>query len=313
MLFRPVDPESHLLDIPGLPAPMLEAYLNRTGFYAEKLANGGVDRSTLSGKTILNLFFEPSTRTRTSFEMAAYRLGANIVNWDPDGSAARKGESFTDIIQSLAALRPDGIIIRHAKYNTPHMVAQIVDCPVINAGDSWRAHPTQALADAYTILQRKGRIGGLTVAICGDVAQSRVAACNIALLTRLGATVNLIAPPNFLPPTLPHQNVAVFTDMDEGIRNADVIMMLHLQKDRLDMSAFTDTVGYHHAYGLTGERLRRCKGDVIVLHPGPLNRGLEIADDVADDPHHSLILQQAANTLPTRMAVLDILLNEKGQ
>jgi aspartate carbamoyltransferase catalytic subunit len=308
-MFYPIDPSRHLLDIPSLQPADIDHYLARAQHYRDALDKGKVDNTRLAGKTILNLFFEPSTRTRVSFEIAAHRLGANVVNWDPEGSSLKKGESFSDTIMTLSAMKPDAIVIRHSKYNTPHMVAQMVNCPVINAGDSWRAHPTQALIDALTIMQRKGHIGHLTVAICGDIAHSRVAACNISLLTRLGATVHLIAPTNFLPPTMPSENLRIFADMEEGLRGVDVVMMLRIQKERLDSAQMPDLPSYFQHYGLTQQRLAIAKPDAIVMHPGPLNRGIEIADDVADDPARSVILEQVANGVPTRMAVLDSLLS----
>lgn len=307
-MFRQIDPSRHLLDIPSLQPADIDHYLARAQYYRDALADGTIDTRKLAGKSVLNLFFEPSTRTRVSFEMASHRLGANVVNWDPEGSSLKKGESFSDTILTLGAMKPDAIVIRHSKYNTPHMIAQMVDCPVINAGDSWRAHPTQALADAMTILQHKGHIGGLTVAICGDIAHSRVASCNISLLTRMGATVHLIAPTNLLPPTIPSSNIKIFNDMEEGLQGADVIMTLRIQKERLESAEQYDLDSYFQDFGLTLHRMKFAKRDVIVMHPGPINRGVEIADDVADDPEHSVILDQVRNGLPVRMAVLDGLL-----
>ena len=312
-MLTPPDPSRHLLDIATLQPADIDHYLARAQHFADLLKDGRVDKTTLAGKSVLNLFFEPSTRTRVSFELAAQRLGANVVNWDPVASSLQKGESFSDTIWTLGAMKPDAIIIRHSKYNTPHMVAQMVECPVINAGDSWRAHPTQALIDALTILQYKRHIGGLTVAICGDIAHSRVASCNISLLTRLGATVHLIAPNAFLPPTVPTDNIKIFNEMEEGLQGADAVMMLRIQKERLENAENPDLLpdfnSYFRDYGLNRHRLKYAKRDVIVMHPGPINRGVEIADDVADDPEHSVILKQVTNGVPVRMAVLDALLN----
>lgn len=310
-MLRQIEPNQHLLDIASLQPADIDHYLARAQYYSDALKDGTIDTRKLAGKAVLNLFFEPSTRTRVSFELASHRLGANVVNWDPEGSSLKKGESFSDTIQTLNAMKPDALIIRHSKYNTPHMVAQMVDCPVINAGDSWRAHPTQALSDAMTILQHKGRLGGLVVAICGDIAHSRVASCNISLLTRMGAIVHLIAPTNLLPPTIPSENIRIFNDMEEGLQGVDVIMTLRVQKERLESTSMVDLDTYFRDYGLTHHRLKFAKRDVIVMHPGPINRGVEIADDVADDPEHSVILKQVANGLAVRMAVLDILLTHK--
>lgn len=305
---KPLDHDRHLLDIPSLSVQEIEHYIDRGQFYADKLAKGDYKDRPLQGKLLLNLFFEPSTRTRVSFEVAAKRLGAQVVNWDPEGSSLKKGESFSDTILTLGAMQPDGLIIRHSKYNTPHMVAQMVDCPVINAGDSWRAHPSQALLDALTIVQHKGHIGDLTVAICGDITHSRVASCNIALLSRLGATVHLVGPANFLPASPPSENIRLFTSMDEGIAGADVVMMLRVQKERIETSQLPDLAAYYKNYGLTMARLAKARPDVIVMHPAPMNRGVEIADEVADHPQHSVIQRQVTNGVAMRMAILTHLL-----
>ena len=296
-----------LLDIPSLSLDDVNTIIRRANIHKYALANKTHFRKKLEDKVIINLFAEPSTRTRVSFEMAAYRLGAKIISWDEATSSAAKGETFADTIKYLAGYNPDAIIIRHKEYNAPHFVASMVNCPVINAGDSYRAHPTQALLDAMTILEHKKQIEGLTIAICGDVAHSRVAADNINLLTRMGARVNIIAPENLLPK--PQNGIHLFTDMKGGLQNADVVMMLRIQKERMDVTSIPNDVAYHHHYGLTPETLAHAKPDAIVMHPGPMNRGVEISDDVADDPRRSVIFDQGANGVPLRMAVLDLLLS----
>jgi len=260
---------------------------------------------TLKNRIVVNLFFENSTRTRTSFEIAALRLGASVINWDAEISSLKKGESFADTIETLGAMKPDGLIIRHSDYNAPHYVAQRVSCSVINAGDSWREHPTQALLDAFTIKEAKGKIEGLTVAICGDVTHSRVANSNMMLLSRLGAKIRVIAPDFLMPQKFPVQGIESFTSMERGLPGCDIVMMLRNQKERMDSSHIPDDRTFFKQYGLTAERLGLAKPDAFVMHPGPMNRNVEIADVVADDPQRSLILRQVANGVPVRMAILE--------
>lgn len=298
-----------LIDIPSLTVSDIDIILQHARLHRKDLAENTHQRSKLEGKVIISLFAEPSTRTRVSFDMAAYRLGAKIIYWDEANSSVVKGESFVDTIDYLASYNPDAIIMRHKEYNAPHFVASRVSCPVINGGDSYRAHPTQALLDAMTILDYKKTLSGLTVAICGDVAHSRVAADNMALLSMMGAKVNIVAPENLLPQKTKFENVHFYTDIKAGFENADVVMALRLQKERMDAAAIPDEQAYHHAYGVTMQTLSYAKPDVIVMHPGPMNRGVEISDDVADDPTRSVILMQAKNSVPLRMAVLDLLLS----
>ena len=298
-----------LLDIPSLTPDDIEIILRRARVHRDRLRDNTHYRTKLDGKVIISLFAEPSTRTRVSFDMAAYRLGAKIIYWDEGNSSVAKGETFSDTIKYLAQYKPDAIIMRHKEYNAPHFVAAHVDCPVINGGDSYRAHPTQALLDAMTILDYKKTLAGLTVAICGDVAHSRVAADNMALLTMMGARVNIVAPENLLPQKTKFNNVHFYTDMQAGLENADVLMMLRLQKERMEAAAIPDETAYHHEFGLTTRTLKFAKHDAIIMHPGPMNRGVEISDDVADDPTRSVILKQAENSVPLRMAVLDLLLS----
>lgn len=299
----------NLIDIAPLTVEDVIALLSRAAFFKKALAEKSVPQ-TLAGKVILTLFTENSTRTRNSFEMSVLRLGGKLMNWDEKISSAQKGETFSDTIKFLNGYQPDAIIMRHHEYNAPHFVQTLVDCPVINAGDSYREHPTQALLDAFTIQEYKGKIEGLTIAIIGDLAHSRVANSNVALFTKLGATIHLIAPKNLQPQKIPN-NVKLFETLEDGLKNCDVVYVLRIQKERMDASAIPDDTAYFHAYGLTHERLALAKKDAIVMHPGPMNRGVEIADDVADDPRQSRIFEQGANGVPVRMAVLDMLIGTR--
>ncbi|MDD3020200.1 MAG: aspartate carbamoyltransferase catalytic subunit [Alphaproteobacteria bacterium] len=300
---------SHLCDIAPLSTDDITTILDRASFFKQALKNQSVPR-TLEHKVVLTLFTENSTRTRNSFEMAAHRLGANLMNWDEKISSAQKGETFSDTLRYLNGYHPDAIVIRHHEYNAPNYVAGLVDCPVINAGDSYREHPTQALLDAFTIRESKGRLEGVKVAIIGDLAHSRVAGSNVPLLTKMGATVHLIAPKNLQPQKTP-EGVTLFETLEDGLPDCDVVMTLRIQKERMDASAVPNDTSYFHAYGLTQSRLALAKPDAIVMHPGPMNRGVEIADDVADDPRQSVIFRQGANGVPVRMAVLDLLVGQK--
>jgi len=300
---------SHLLDIASLTAEDIQILLRRAIVHKKRLADDTVYRTKLAGKIILTLFTENSTRTRNSFEIAALRLGASLVNWDEKTSSAQKGETFTDTLKYLNAFGPDAIVMRHHDYNAPHFVAKLVDCPVINAGDSWRAHPSQALVDAMTLIETKGRIEGLTMAICGDVAHSRVAACNMSLFHKLGGTIHLVAPSYLRPEKLPYPNIKVFDNFEDGLKGCDAVMMLRIQKERMDQSLIPDDATYFREYGLTPERLALAKPDAVVLHPGPMNRGIEIADEVADDPVRSAIFRQADNRVPVNMSIFDIMLS----
>lgn len=301
--------QNHLTGIAPLSVDDIETILDRAGFYADGLARGDDFTATLKNRVVMTLFFEDSTRTRTSFDIALARLGATGINWDADQSSISKGESFSDTVRYLDAMRPDGIIIRHKEYGAPEFVASHVSCPVINAGDSWREHPTQALLDALTIRRAKGTIEGLNIAICGDIAHSRVANSNMILLSRLGANVRAVAPELFMPEKFPADTIAHFMTLEDGIKDCDIVMMLRLQKERLPEGMSADALD---AFQLTPELLRRAAPKAGIMHPGPMNRGSEIADDVADDPHVSLIFEQARMGVPTRMAVLDLLLNGRG-
>jgi aspartate carbamoyltransferase catalytic subunit len=263
----------------------------------------------LRGRTVINLFFEPSTRTRTSFEIAAKRLSADAINISASTSSVTKGETLLDTARNLEAMSPDCIVVRHSSAGAPHQLARVCRAAVINAGDGAHEHPTQALLDALTIRERKGRILGLKVAIIGDILHSRVARSNIHLLTKLGATVSVAGPGTLVPPEfgeLVEEGVLVESRIEQAIEGADVVMILRIQRERQDAAFFPSMREYAVHYGLNLERLGRAASDAIVMHPGPMNRGIEIASDVADGAR-SLILDQVTNGLAVRMAILYML------
>ena len=257
----------------------------------------------LRGKTVVNLFFEPSTRTRTSFELAAKRLSADIVNIAAQSSSLSKGETVLDMVRNLEALKIDILIIRHAAAGVPHLIARHATSSVINAGDGAHEHPTQALLDLFTIQEKKARIEGLNVSIIGDIAHSRVARSNIWGLTKLGARVTVCAPPTLMPPQIEQLGVHVTHKLDEAIHGADVLMLLRIQHERQEASLIPSVREYRLRYGLTRERLQAAKPEVLIMHPGPINRGVELDSSVADGPF-SVILDQVTNGLAVRMAVL---------
>jgi len=261
----------------------------------------------LAGLTQMNAFFEASTRTLLSFEVAGKRLGADVVNMHATQSSVKKGETLIDTAMTLNAMAADVIVIRHASSGAVRLIADKVDCPVLNAGDGWHQHPTQALLDALTIRRRKGSFAGLVVAICGDVLHSRVARSNMLCLAALGAQVRAVAPPTLLPPEVEMLGATPFTRMDEGLDGADVVMMLRLQNERMDGAFIPSPREYHALYGLTPERLALAKPDALVMHPGPMNRGVEISSSVADHPERSAITEQVAMGVAVRMACLDVL------
>ncbi|MCB1531851.1 MAG: aspartate carbamoyltransferase catalytic subunit [Alphaproteobacteria bacterium] len=300
----------HLLGIDHLDIDEITQVLDRAQHYAAALKKGEWDKERLKNKIILTLFYENSTRTLTSFDIAAKRLGADVVVWHPKISSVHKNESFSDTIDTLAEMEPDAIVIRHSEFGAPGFVAGRVRCPVINGGDSWREHPTQAFLDALTMIQEKKTLEGLNVAICGDIAHSRVANSNMLLLDKMGAQVNIIAPESLMPDKLPIGSAKKFTSLEDGIKGCDVVMMLRIQKERMESSLIPDMAAYHNEFGLTHEKLKHAKSDAIVMHPGPMNRGVEIDDDVADDPKRSMIKRQVANGIPARMAVLDLLVGD---
>lgn len=261
---------------------------------------------TLRGKTAVNLFFEPSTRTRTSFELAAKRLSTDVINFSVPTSSVVKGESLIDTALTVQALGADFIILRHPSAGVPHLLARKLRASVINAGDGTNEHPTQALLDAFTIREKKGEIKGLDIAIVGDIMHSRVAKSNIYILTKLGAKIRLIGPPTLIPEAMKEIGVGVFHSIEEGLKDVDVVMMLRIQMERQGKGFFPSTEEYSKNWGLTPERLSLAKDDAIVMHPGPMNRGIEIASEIADGPK-SVILEQVTNGLAVRMAVMYLL------
>ncbi len=257
----------------------------------------------LRGQTVVNLFFEPSTRTRTSFELAAKRLSADIVNLAVQSSSLSKGETVLDTVRNLEALKVDILVVRHAAAGVPHLIAARSRAAVINAGDGAHEHPTQALLDLFTIQEKQGRMEGLRVAIVGDIAHSRVARSNIWGLTKLGAQVTVCGPPTLMPARVEELGVRVTYDLNEAVRDADVLMLLRIQHERQESRLVPGLREYRLRYGVTRERLRAAKPELLIMHPGPVNRGVELDSEVADGPH-SVILDQVTNGLAVRMAVL---------
>ena len=297
-----------LLGIQGLERPEIEVILDRAKYF-QPLQNESFKRlDTLRGKMVVNLFFEASTRTRISFEIAAKRLGADSVSITASGSSVSKGESLVDTLNTLAAMRPDAIVMRHGASGAPHFLSRYLPTPIVNAGDGTHEHPTQALLDARTILDRRGRLDGLRVAIIGDIAHSRVARSNIHLLSKFGVEIVLCGPPSLLPRELAEiaPGVTLEHNIGEAIRDADVIMMLRVQLERQHEASYP--VGeYFRFYGLRLEHMELARPNVIVMHPGPINRGREISSDVADS-QRSVILNQVENGISVRMAVLEKIL-----
>lgn len=301
-----VYPRRHLLTCEGLSAGEINFLLDLADKAADAIRNGERKRSILAGRTLINLFFESSTRTQASFEMAGKRLCADVMNMNVATSSVTKGETLIDTAVTLNAMRPDIIVVRHHAAGAVELLSQKIDCSVINAGDGAHQHPTQALLDALTIRRAKGRVAGLTVAICGDVLHSRVARSNINVLNALGAHVRIIAPSTLLPSSPERLGCEVFTDMWKGIEGVDVVMMLRLQRERMDASYVPSSREFFHFFGLDQEKLARAKADALVMHPGPMNRGVEIASTVADDSR-SLIREQVEMGVAVRMAVLEAL------
>jgi aspartate carbamoyltransferase catalytic subunit len=296
----------HLLGIKELTPEEINFILDTCSEFKDVLKRDIKKVPPLRGKTVVSLFFEPSTRTRTSFALAAKRLSADVVNFSVTSSSLVKGESLKDTALTIQSLGADFVIIRHASSGVPHFLSKILDISVINAGDGSNEHPTQALLDMFTIRSHKNTIKGLTIAIIGDIAHSRVAKSNIYGLTKLGADVRVICPPTLMPAEIENLGVTVFHSVEEGIRNADVVMALRLQLERQSKGFLPSLEEYFNLYGLTAERLKYAKDDAIVMHPGPMNRGVEIESSVADGPR-SVILEQVTNGIAIRMAVLYLL------
>lgn len=307
MTTQRIFPHQHLLGIEGLSASDITMILDVAEQYIALNRRHDKKHSILKGLTLINLFFENSTRTRTSFELAGKRLGADVINMSVSTSSVSKGETLLDTAMTLNAMNPDFIVVRHNESGAVQLLAQKVKCAVINAGDGSHEHPTQALLDALTIRNKCGKLEGLTVAICGDVRHSRVARSNIYLLKTMGAKVRIIAPPTLLPPHAASLGAEVYTDMYAGLKDCDVIMMLRLQKERMQSCFIPSVREYFHFYGLDNKKLAYAKENAIVMHPGPINRGVEIDADLADDINRSVILEQVEMGIAVRQAILELL------
>ena len=275
--------------------------------YADHNRRGVAHRDVLTGLTQINMFFENSTRTLASFELAGKRLGADVMNMGMQASSIKKGETLIDTALTLNAMRPDLLVVRHPHSGAVDLLAQKVNCAVLNAGDGKHEHPTQALLDALTIRRAKGRLHRLSIAICGDIAHSRVARSNIMLLGKMENRIRLIAPPTLMPSGMADFGVEVFESMEEGLKDVDVVMMLRLQKERMDGGFIPSEREYYHRYGLDAAKLSHAKPDAIIMHPGPMNRGVEIDGTLADDINRSVIQEQVEMGVAVRMAAMDLL------
>ena len=296
----------HLLGLEELSRIEIEAILDTAERFVEDCQRGRKKRSNLAGRVVVNLFFEPSTRTRTSFGLAARRLGADVLDFSPSGSSTSKGETFIDTAKNIEAMGIDLMVVRHSSPGAPHLLAQHLDCGVISAGDGAHEHPTQGLLDVFTIRQLRGRVEGLTVGLVGDIAHSRVARSNIYALTKLGAKVIVCGPPTLVPPSIAELGVEVTHRLDAILPRCDVINMLRIQFERQRSGLFPSIAEYARLFGMDRPRLQRAKSDLLLLAPGPINRGVEITPEVADGPH-SAILRQVTNGLAVRMAILYLL------
>jgi aspartate carbamoyltransferase catalytic subunit len=301
-----------LLDIDGMTEDDIRLVLDTAESMREINQRAIKKVPTLRGKLVANLFFENSTRTRFSFEIAERRLSADSIALSASGTSVAKGETLLDTGRNLMAMAPDAIVIRHARSGAPHLLARNLPCAVVNAGDGAHEHPTQALLDAFTIRRAKGTLAGLRVAICGDVTYSRVARSNVALLTKMGAGVTLCGPRTLLPAEIERTGARIANRLEEALDGADVVMMLRVQKERGGGLGFPSDREYYEQFGLTPERRRLAKKDAIVMHPGPMNRGVEIDSAVADGPD-SVILEQVENGVAVRMAVLYLLIGASGE
>ena len=306
-------PHRHLLGIEQLRPEEITTILNLAEEYVALNRGNKKHSDVLSGLTQINMFFENSTRTQASFELAGKRLGADVMNMAMQASSVKKGETLIDTALTLNAMHPDLLVVRHPPSGAVDLLAQKVNCAVLNAGDGRHEHPTQALLDALTIRRAKGRLHRLSIAICGDIAHSRVARSNIMLLGKMENRIRLIGPPTLMPSGIEEFGVEVFDNMDEGLKDVDVVMMLRLQKERMDGGFIPSEREYYHRYGLDAEKLSHAKPDAIVMHPGPMNRGVEIDSDIADDINRSVIQEQVEMGVAVRMAAMDLLArNLKG-
>ena len=299
--------DRHLLGIEGLSPIEITALLDTAERYVDQNRQANKKSELLQGRTVINLFFEDSTRTRTSFELAGKRLGADVINMSVANSSIKKGETLIDTAMTLNAMHPDILVVRHGEAGGTQLLAEKVHCAVINGGDGSHEHPTQALLDALTIRRRRGKLEGLKIAICGDILHSRVARSNIHLLVTMGARVRVVAPLTLLPSSIGKLGVDVFHDMKEGLADCDIIMMLRLQNERMDGNFIPSIREYFLFFGLDYEKLSVAKPDALIMHPGPANRGVEIDSVVADDFSRSVIREQVEMGVAVRMACLEIL------
>ncbi len=299
--------QKHLLGIEQLAPDEIHTLLDLADQYAEMERGASKHGTALQGLTQINMFFEASTRTQASFEIAGKRLGADVMNMAMQASSLKKGETLIDTALTLNAMHPDLLVVRHPHSGAVELLAQKVNCAVLNAGDGRHEHPTQALLDALTIRRAKGRLHRLNIAICGDIAHSRVARSNILLLGKLENRIRLIGPPTLMPSGVSDWGVEVYDDMAQGLADCDVVMMLRLQKERMDGAFIPSEREYYHRFGLDAEKLSNAKPDAIVMHPGPMNRGVEIDGTLADDINRSVIQEQVEMGVAVRMAAMDLL------
>ena len=298
-------PKKHLLGIEGMSQLTMHQLLDRASYFADHLHEDVAQ--ILKGQTIVNLFFENSTRTRVSFELAAKKLGGSVLNISVAGSSVKKGETLVDTATTLNAMHPDILVVRHHASGAPQLLSHHIDASIINAGDGRHEHPTQALLDALTIKRRFGRIEGLRIAICGDIANSRVARSNLYLLGGLGAEVRFVSPSTLIPPAIGEMGVAVYHDMADGIKDCDIVMMLRLQTERMEGRETPSQHEYFNLFGLDKDKLEAAAPKAMIMHPGPMNRGVEIDSEIADDHERSLIHQQVEMGVAIRMACLEAL------
>ena len=301
----------HLLGIEPLQPQQIEKILDLADYYADQNRINAQNNKALAGCTQVNMFFEHSTRTQASFEIAGKRLGADVMNMSMEASSIKKGETLIDTALTLNAMRPDLLVVRHPHSGAVDLLAQKVNCAVLNAGDGSHEHPTQALLDALTIRRSNGRLQRLNIAICGDVAHSRVARSNIILLGKMENRLRLVGPSTLMPSNINEFGVEVFYDIKQGLRDVDVVMMLRLQRERMDGGFIPSEREYYHRYGLDAKKLSYAKPDAIVMHPGPMNRGVEIDGEIADDLRHSVIQEQVEMGVAVRMAAMDILMRNR--
>ena len=300
--------QKHLLGIKYLSIDDINKILELAIFFKLKNKEKNKNYPILTGRTIINLFFEPSTRTLISFEIAAKRLGADVINMNIEGSSLRKGETLSDTAQTIGAMSPDLVVIRHSEDNSAEEISKLLECPVVNAGEGINEHPTQALLDAFTILDHKKTLKDLIVSICGDLEHSRVARSNYYLLTKMGSKVRFVYPKYFEPKDLQKYKVETFNNLIEGIMGSDIVMMLRIQNERIMDTELPSANDYFLEYGLTAEKLENAKSNALVMHPGPINRDVEIESSLADDVNKSVINEQVENGVAVRMACLAILM-----